>query len=103
MKVVANAGGVNPIACAREVRSLAPHLKVAVVLGDDLFHSLDSLLGKGHSLSNMETGQPLAAIRDRILSANAYIGAFPSPKPSRGEPTSSSRAAAPTPLSPSPP
>lgn len=77
VKVVANAGGVNPIACAREVRSLAPHLKVAVVLGDDLFHSLDSLLGKGHSLSNMETGQPLAAIRDRILSANAYIGAFP--------------------------
>ena len=34
--VLANAGGVNPIACAREVRRLAPQLKVAVVLGDDV-------------------------------------------------------------------
>ena len=37
VRVVANAGGVNPIACAREVKRLAPELKVAVVLGDDVF------------------------------------------------------------------
>src|SRR3974390_685331 len=36
IKVVANAGGVNPVACAREVRKLAPDLTVAVVLGDDI-------------------------------------------------------------------
>ncbi|MCS7023357.1 MAG: DUF1446 domain-containing protein [Bryobacteraceae bacterium] len=77
VKVVANAGGVNPIACAEEVRRLAPGLKVAVVLGDDLYPRLDDLLARGHELRNMETNQPLTAIRNRILSANAYIGAFP--------------------------
>ncbi|MBL8209654.1 MAG: DUF1446 domain-containing protein [Bryobacterales bacterium] len=77
IKVVANAGGVNPVACAREVRRLAPELKVAVVEGDDLYPRLDELLGRGHMLANMETGEPLVSVRDRILSANAYIGAFP--------------------------
>ena len=77
IKVIANAGGVNPIACAREVRRLAPSLKVAVVLGDDVFGRLDEFLAAGHAMQNMDTGEPLATIRDRILSANAYIGAFP--------------------------
>ena len=77
VKVIANAGGVNPIACAREVRRLAPQLKVAVVLGDDIHSRLDDLLERNIFLNNMETGQPLSDIRDRILSANAYIGAFP--------------------------
>jgi hypothetical protein len=77
VKVIANAGGVNPIACAREVKRLAPSLKVAVVLGDDVFSRLDGFLASGQAMNNMETGEPLSAIRDRILSANAYIGAFP--------------------------
>jgi hypothetical protein len=77
IKVVANAGGVNPIACAQEVLRLAPGLKVAVVLGDDLFDRIPQLLDSGHAMSNMDTGEPLSAIRNRILSANAYIGAFP--------------------------
>lgn len=77
IKVIANAGGVNPIACAHEVRRLAPDLKVAVVLGDDLFPRIDELLAGGHEMRNMDTGEPLASIRPRILSANAYIGAFP--------------------------
>src|SRR6204780_2649637 len=75
--VIANAGGVNPIACAREVVRLAPGLKVAVVLGDDVFPRLDEFLAKGHEMRDMETGEPLSQIRDRIQSANAYIGAFP--------------------------
>lgn len=77
IKVVANAGGVNPVACAREVRRLAPDLKVAVVLGDDLYDRIGGLLERGHAMKNMDSGEPLAGIRDRILSANAYIGAFP--------------------------
>lgn len=77
VKVIANAGGVNPVACAREVLRLAPGLKVAVVLGDDVFSRLDEFLGKGYEMRDPDTGQPLASIRDRILSANAYIGAFP--------------------------
>jgi hypothetical protein len=77
VKVIANAGGVNPIACAREVRRLAPDLKVAVVLGDDLYPRIDDMLGRGLEMRSMDTGEPLSSIRDRILSANAYIGAFP--------------------------
>src|SRR5882724_5964863 len=75
--VIANAGGVNPIACAREVVRLAPGLKVAVVLGDDVYARLDEFQSKGYEMRDMDTDQPIAAVRDRILSANAYIGAFP--------------------------
>jgi hypothetical protein len=77
IKVVANAGGVNPIACAREVRRLTPALKVAVVLGDDVSDRIDEFLGRGYQMQNLDTGEPLAGIRNRILSANAYLGAFP--------------------------
>ena len=77
IKVIANAGGVNPVACAREVLRLAPGLKVAVVLGDDVFPRLGDFLAKGYEMRDMDTREPLAPIRDRILSANAYIGAFP--------------------------
>ena len=77
VKVVANAGGVNPVACAREVVRRAPGLKVAVVLGDDVFPRLDEFLAKGYQMRDMDTGEPISTVRDRILSANAYIGAFP--------------------------
>ena len=77
VKVIANAGGVNPLACARAVLKAAPGLKVAVVLGDDVFGRLDELIAKGHQMVDMDTGQPLSTIRPRVLSANAYIGAFP--------------------------
>ena len=77
IKVVANAGGVNPVACARAVLAAAPNLKVAVVQGDDVFHRIDEFLGKGYEMRDMDTGQPISSIRARILSANAYIGAFP--------------------------
>jgi hypothetical protein len=75
--VIANAGGVNPLACAREVVRLARGLKVAVVLGDDVFPRLDEFLRKGYEMRDMDTGEPIAGIRGRILSANAYIGALP--------------------------
>jgi hypothetical protein len=77
VKVIANAGGVNPPACARAVRKAAPGLKVAVVLGDDVSGRLDEFLAKGYEMRDLDTGAPLATVRDRILSANAYIGAFP--------------------------
>lgn len=77
IKVVANAGGVNPAACARAVLQAAPSLKVAVVHGDDVFDRLDEFAAKGYEMRDMDTGEPIASIRPRILSANAYIGAFP--------------------------
>ncbi len=60
VRVIANAGGVNPLACAREVRRAAPGLKVAAVLGDDVLGRID-----------------VSAVPGPVLSANAYLGAFP--------------------------
>ncbi len=77
IRVIANAGGVNPIACARAVLKHAPDCKVAVVLGDDVLARVDEFLAKGYELRDMDTGEPIGAIRQQILSANAYIGAFP--------------------------
>lgn len=77
VKVIANAGGVNPVACALEVRRVAPGLRVAVVVGDDVHGRIDGFLARGHELRNLDDNRPLSEIRDRILSANAYIGAVP--------------------------
>jgi len=83
VRVIANAGGVNPVACARAVLEVARQhgaegrLKVGVVTGDDLLPRLDELIASGHPLANMETGEPLDTVRDRVLSANAYIGSTP--------------------------
>jgi hypothetical protein len=83
VKVIANAGGVNPPACAAAVKVAAEkagakgRLRIGVVTGDDLLTRLDDLLAQGHSLANMETGEPLSTVRDRVLSANAYIGSEP--------------------------
>lgn len=83
VRVVANAGGVNPHACKDAVlRSLERHglrgkLRVAVVEGDDILARLDELLAAGETLANMDTGRPLAEIRERVTSANVYLGAFP--------------------------
>ncbi|HEX2723132.1 MAG TPA: acyclic terpene utilization AtuA family protein [Gemmatimonadaceae bacterium] len=82
VRVIANAGGVNPPACATAVRALTSSsnsdgLRIAVVTGDDLLGRVDELIDSGHALTNMDTGEPLASIRDRVLSANAYVGSTP--------------------------
>ena len=83
VKVVANAGGVNPPACAAAVKAVAEKtgakgkVRIGVVTGDDLLSRLDELIAQGHSLSNMDTGEALSTVRDRVLSANAYIGSEP--------------------------
>lgn len=83
VKVIANAGGVNPRACADALLELADRkgargkLTLGVVTGDDLLPRLDELMSQGHALANMDTGEPLSLVRDRVLSANAYIGSEP--------------------------
>ena len=83
VKVIANAGGVNPVSCANAVLEMARGkgapgaLKIGVVTGDDLLPHLDELIASGQPLANMETGEPLSTVRDRVLSANAYIGSVP--------------------------
>jgi hypothetical protein len=83
IKIVANAGGVNPQACvaglAEVVKKLglAGKVKVGVVAGDDIMDRLDELIAQGAELKNMDTGEPLSTIRDRVTSANVYFGAAP--------------------------
>jgi hypothetical protein len=82
VRVVANAGGVNPHACKDALLEvIARHgkagVKVAVVEGDDVLAELDTLLARGQELCSMDSGEPLARVRDRVTSANVYLGAFP--------------------------
>lgn len=81
-RVVANAGGVNPEKCMEAVletlrRHGATGVKVGIVEGDDILDRLDELMAAGEELRNMDTGAPLAPVRDRVTSANVYLGAFP--------------------------
>ncbi len=82
IKVIANAGGVNPRGCMRAVLELAHRkgikgLKVGVIEGDDILERIPSLLDAGEPLTNMDTGAPLSEIAERLRSANVYIGAQP--------------------------
>jgi len=83
IKVTANAGGVNVEGCAAAIQVVARELglsgkfRLGIVTGDNLLPRLDDFLSRGIELRNMDTGEPLAQVRDRIQSANAYLGAWP--------------------------
>ena len=82
LKIVTNAGGMNPLACAAKARAILDAAglgayKIGVVTGDDLMPRLDELLAAGHRLDHLDNGSPLSAIRDRVVSANAYLGSRP--------------------------
>ena len=83
IRVTANAGGVNVRGCADAVIQVAGELglagkvRVGIVTGDDILSRLDELLSRGIELRNMDTGEMLATVRDKIQSANAYLGAWP--------------------------
>ncbi len=82
VKVVANAGGVNPEACRAVLLEVAREqnatgLKIGSVTGDDLMDRLDELVAAGAPLANLDDGRPFSEIRDRVLSANVYVGSFP--------------------------
>jgi hypothetical protein len=83
IRITANAGGVNVKGCADAVREVARDLgfagkvKIGIVTGDDIMSRLDEFLAGGIELRSMDTGAPLATVRDRIQSANVYLGAWP--------------------------
>ncbi|HXA65158.1 MAG TPA: acyclic terpene utilization AtuA family protein [Bryobacteraceae bacterium] len=79
IRLVANAGGVNPEACRDAVAKALnrPGIKVGIVAGDDILTRLDDMLARGVELKSMDTGEPLASIRPRVQSANVYFGAAP--------------------------
>ncbi|MGH9869095.1 MAG: acyclic terpene utilization AtuA family protein [Candidatus Polarisedimenticolia bacterium] len=82
IRVVANAGGVNPGACLKAVAAVAKEagasgMKIGMVQGDDILDRLDAILSEGVTLANMDDGRPLSEIRDRVLAANVYLSSFP--------------------------
>lgn len=79
IKVISNAGGVNPHACKDEILKIAKakgvkNLKVAVVAGDNILPNIDQLINDGHTLNNMESGEPISTVKENLLSANVYFG-----------------------------
>jgi hypothetical protein len=80
IRVVTNAGGLNPASLAGALKELAERLglsaQVAHVEGDDVLPILPQLLRNGHSLSHLDTGQPLAEANITPVTANAYLGGF---------------------------
>lgn len=76
IRVISNAGGVNPQACADAIAALAAEqglqVKIAVVLGEDASALLPQLRGEG--VQEMQSG---AALPEKVLTANAYLGALP--------------------------
>ncbi|MGY9074566.1 MAG: acyclic terpene utilization AtuA family protein [Acidimicrobiales bacterium] len=80
IKVVTNAGGLNPEGCADAVQEVADRLglnpTIAYVGGDDLTSRLAELIGAGNDFAHLDTGQPLGDLADRIVTANAYIGCW---------------------------
>ena len=78
VRIVTNAGGLNPEALAERVDAIAGRLglspRIGVVQGDDLVDRLDELQASGEPLTHLDTGQPLAASGIRPLTANAYLG-----------------------------
>jgi hypothetical protein len=81
--VLSNAGGVNVTGCAAAIRDVAGELnltgkvKIGVVTGDDILDRLDGFIAEGVEINSMDDGTPLAAIRDKVQSANVYLGAAP--------------------------
>ena len=82
IRVITNGGGVNPIACRDAIFGAAARmgisgLSIGVVLGDDILGRLGDLRARGMLLKNMETGEDLGTVMDRVMSANVYFGAAP--------------------------
>jgi hypothetical protein len=88
LKVIANSGGMNPEACAREASKVLLEaglidLPLAVVSGDDLLPQLDDLVGQGCDFRNLDTDEPLSSLAPSpqplapVSAANAYLGARP--------------------------
>lgn len=80
--LITNGGGVNPLAARDKIFEVAKKLgftglRIGVVIGDDILSQVDGLIEQGHPLRHMETGEPIASVKHKLLSANVYTGAWP--------------------------
>lgn len=80
IKVITNAGGVNPEICKNKILDVAKELdldiKIAIIKGDDLLNNIDTLTSKGVDFRNMDDGKSFNQIKENVYSANAYIDSF---------------------------
>ncbi len=78
VKVVSNAGGIDPPGCADRIHEIAQRLgitvTVAVVEGDDLIGRIDELRSAGEQLRHLDTGEIWSASSADVVAANAYLG-----------------------------
>ncbi|MGH7200342.1 MAG: acyclic terpene utilization AtuA family protein, partial [Planctomycetaceae bacterium] len=80
LKIVTNAGGMNPAACARQAARVLcgaglGDVPIGVATGDDLLPRLDELLAAGEPFAHLDNEEPLGDLRSEVVSANAYLGA----------------------------
>jgi len=90
IKIITNAGGVNPLACAEALAAVAKAkgltLRIAVVDGDNIAERMGAMRAQGVSFQNMETGEAFDAYAENVLAANAYFGALPVAEAMKGDP-----------------
>ena len=80
IKIITNAGGVNPEVCKEKLLEVAKELgldiKIVIIKGDDILPDIDNFLDKGVDFENMDDGSSFKDIKDNVYSANAYIDSF---------------------------
>jgi hypothetical protein len=82
LKIVTNAGGLNPHACARACGAILASTglgdrPIGVVTGDDVLGLIPTWIEQGLSLAHLETDAPIATVASRLVAANVYLGAKP--------------------------
>jgi len=81
VKIISNAGGVNPKSCSEKLvqvaNKLGHKLKIGIIEGDNIFDKIDQFISQGVSFENLETGESFDRIREKVTSANVYINSFP--------------------------
>ena len=81
VRMLTNAGGINPLACARkilsELKKKGVDFKITVVIGDNIIERIDEFYPDKAMFTDMETGDDFAHIKDNIQSANVYLGVPP--------------------------
>lgn len=81
-RVITNAGGLDPIACAQACREAlqaagCTDRVIAAVTGDDVLDQVRRADRDVELLRNLDTGEPMATVQDRLVTANAYLGSLP--------------------------
>jgi len=80
IKIIANAGGVNPESCRDKILEIAKKentkINVAIVKGDDIFTDIDQFIKEGVEFNNLYTNESFNNICNDVYSANVYIDSF---------------------------